>query len=63
MALKTKSNKLSPYQLYNDRIKLKKDALTSNLKFYLLYRILAEELEVVKKYLVKNLDKGFIDSS
>ena len=25
--------------------------------------MLAEELEVVKKYLVKNLDKGFIKSS
>ena len=25
--------------------------------------MLAEELEVVKKYLVKNLDKGFINSS
>ena len=63
MALKAESDKLSPYRLYNYRIKLKKDALTSDLKFYLLYRMLAEELEVVKKYLVKNLDKGFIDSS
>ena len=63
MALKAKSNKLSPYQLYNHQIKLKKDTLTSDLKFYLLYHILAEELEVVKKYLVKNLDKGFIKSS
>ena len=63
MALKAKSNKLSPYQSYNYQIKLKKNALTSNLKFYLLYYMLAEELEVVKKYLVKNLDKGFINSS
>ena len=63
MALKAESDKLSPYRSYNYRIKLKKDALTSDLKFYLLYRMLAEELEVVKKYLVENLDKGFIDSS
>ena len=63
MALKAKSNKLSPYRPYDHRIKLKKGALTSNLKFYLLYRMLAEELKVVKKYLVKNLDKGFIELS
>ena len=63
MALKTESNKLAPYRLYDYRIKLEKDALTSNLKFYLLYRMLSKELKVVKKYLVKNLDKGFINSS
>ena len=34
-----------------------------NLKFYLLYYMLVEELEVVKKYLIKNLDKGFIKPS
>ena len=63
MALKTKSNKLAPYYLYNYQIKLEKDTLTSNLKFYLLYYMLSKELKVVKKYLVKNLDKGFIKSS
>ncbi len=63
MALKAESNKLSPYQLYNHQIELKNRALTSDLKFYLLYCMLAEELKVVKKYLVKNLDKGFIKPS
>ena len=63
MALKTKSNKLVPYYLYNHQIKLEKDTLTSNLKFYLLYYMLSKELKVIKKYLVKNLDKGFIKSS
>src|SRR6266516_1849798 len=63
MALKTESNKLAPHRLYDHRIKLEKDALTSDLKFYPLYRMLSKELEVVKKYLVKNLDKGFIKSS
>ena len=63
MALKTESDKLAPYYLYDYQIKLEKDALTSNLKFYPLYYMLVEELEVVKKYLVKNLDKGFINSS
>ncbi len=63
MALKTESNKLAPHCLYDYQIELEKDASTSDLKFYLLYRILSKELEVVKKYLVKNLDKGFIESS
>jgi hypothetical protein len=60
---KAKSNKLLPYQPYNHQIKLKQGALTSDLKFYLLYCMLAEKLEIVKKYLVKNLDKGFIKPS
>ena len=63
MALKAESNKLLPYWPYDHQIKLENRALTSNLKFYPLYCILAEELEVVKKYLVKNLDKGFIKPS
>ena len=37
--------------------------MTSDLKFYLLYRMSSEELKVVKKYLVKNLDRGFIEPS
>ncbi len=63
MASKTKSNKLVPHYLYNYQIKLEKDTSTSNLKFYLLYYISSKELEVVKKYLVENLDKSFIESS
>jgi hypothetical protein len=60
---KAESNKLSPHRPYNHQIKLEQGALTSNLKFHLLYHMSAEELEVVKKYLVKNLDKGFIKPS
>jgi hypothetical protein len=63
VALKAKSNKLSPHQPYDHQIKLKQDALTFDLKFHLLYRMLTEELEVIKKYLVKNLNKGFIKLS
>src|SRR6266536_6030536 len=63
MASKTKSNKLVPHYLYNYQIKLEKDTSTSNLKFYLPYYISSKELEVVKKYLVENLDKSFIESS
>ncbi len=63
MASKTKSDKLVPHCSYDHQIELEKDVLTSNLKFYLLYHISSKELEVIKKYLVKNLDKGFIESS
>src|SRR6266536_2720759 len=63
MASKTESDKLAPHRLYDHQIELEKDALTSDLKFHLLYCILSKELEVVKKYLVENLDKGFIESS
>ena len=63
MALKAESNKLLPHRLYDYQIKLEKGASTSNLKFYPLYRMSAEELEVVNKYLVENLNKGFIKPS
>ncbi len=63
MTSKAESDKLSPYWPYDHQIKLENGALTSDLKFHSLYCISAEELEVVKKYLVKNLDKGFIKPS
>ena len=63
VASKAKSDKLSPYWPYDHQIELRNRASTSDLKFYLLYYMLAKELEVVKKYLVKNLDKGFIEPS
>ena len=63
MALKTESDKLAPHYLYDHQIKLEKDTSTSDLKFHLLYYMSSKELKVVKKYLVKNLDKGFIKSS
>jgi len=63
MASKAESDKLSPYWPYDHQIELENRASTSDLKFYLLYCILAEELEVVKRYRVENLDKGFIELS
>src|SRR6266536_3082994 len=63
MASKTESDKLAPHCSYDHQIELEKDALTSDLKFYPLYCMSSKELEVVKKYLVENLDKGFIEPS
>jgi hypothetical protein len=63
VASKAEFNKLLSYWPYDYQIKLEQGVLTSDLKFHLLYCMLAEELEVVKKYLVENLDKGFIEPS
>jgi hypothetical protein len=63
VASKAESDKLSPHRPYDHRIELENGASTSDLKFHPLYRMSAEELEVVKKYLVENLDKGFIEPS
>jgi transposase InsO family protein len=63
VASKAESNKLPPHRSYDHQIELEKGASTADLKFHPLYRMSAEELEVVKKYLVDNLDKGFIEPS
>src|SRR5438105_4421872 len=63
VASKAESDKLSPHRSYDHQIELEKDVSTSDLKFHPLYCMLAKELEVVKKYLVENLDKGFIEPS
>jgi hypothetical protein len=57
---KSKSDKLLLYRLYNHKIKLKGD---NTLKYSLLYKITTAELKTVKKYLINNLDKGFIKAS
>jgi transposase InsO family protein len=63
VASKAESDKLPPHRPYDHQIELEKDASIADLKFHPLYRMSAEELEVVKKYLVDNLDKGFIEPS
>jgi hypothetical protein len=57
---KSKSDKLSLHRLYNHKIELKGD---NTLEYSLLYKITTAELEIVKKYLINNLDKGFIKAS
>lgn len=54
---KTASNKLVPHRLYNYKIKLK---TKYKLLYSLLYRHFKKELQAAKKYITKNLDKGFI---
>jgi hypothetical protein len=57
---KSKSDKLPPHRLYNHKIELKGD---NTLRYSLLYKITTAELKTVKKYLINNLDKGFIKAS
>jgi hypothetical protein len=57
---KSKSDKLSPHRLYNHKIELKDN---NTLEYSLLYKITIAKLKTVKKYLINNLDKGFIKAS
>jgi hypothetical protein len=57
---KSKSDKLPLYQLYNHKIELKDD---NTLKYSLFYKMITAKLKTIKKYLINNLDKGFIKAS
>jgi hypothetical protein len=57
---KSKLNKLLLHRLYNHKIELKDD---NTLKYSLLYKITTAKLKTIKKYLINNLDKGFIKAS
>jgi hypothetical protein len=45
------------------RVKLNEGYLPKDLRYNLLYKMSLEESEVYKKYIIKNLRKGFIKSS
>jgi hypothetical protein len=60
MFFKSKSDKLSLHRLYNHKIKLKDN---NTLKYSLLYKITTAKLKTVKKYLINNLNKGFIKAN
>jgi hypothetical protein len=57
---KSKSDKLLLHRLYNHKIELKGN---NTLEYSLLYKMTTAELKTVKKYLIDNLDKGFIEAS
>jgi hypothetical protein len=60
MFFKSKSDKLPLHRLYDYKIKLKDN---NTFEYSLLYKITTAELKTVKKYLINNLDKGFIKAS
>jgi hypothetical protein len=60
MFFKSKLDKLLLHWLYDYKIELKGD---NTFRYSLLYKITTAELETVKKYLINNLNKGFIKAS
>jgi hypothetical protein len=59
---KEASDRLPPSRPYDHKIQLEKDG-ASELGYSLLYHQSTAELEEVKRYLVENLAKGFIETS
>jgi hypothetical protein len=60
MFFKSKLDKLPPHRLYDHKIELKGD---NTLEYSPLYKMTTAKLKTVKKYLIDNLDKGFIKAS
>ncbi len=59
---KKKANILSSHRKHDHRIELEKDHESEH-EYASLYNLLKEELQLVKKYLKKHLNKDFIESS
>ncbi len=59
---KKKANILSSHRKHDHRIELEKDH-ESDHEYASLYNLSEEELQLIKKYLKKNLNKDFIESS
>lgn len=58
---KTKSDYLAfYYKDINLKITLKSDLSPNNLSFSLLYKISPKKLDIIYKYIIKNLNKSFI---
>ena len=60
IASKSASDTLLLYRPYNYKIELEGE---TELTTSPLYKIILEELEIIKQYLIDNLDKGFIEAS
>ena len=63
MFLKEASNRLSLYRLHNHKIQLKNADSINDLRYSPLYYHFATELEKIKQYITKNLDKRFINTN
>jgi hypothetical protein len=61
--LKKALNQLLLHCTYNHKIQLKNADSLNNIRYSLLYYYLAVKLEKVKQYIIKNLNKGFINIS
>jgi hypothetical protein len=56
-------NQLLLYYTHNYTIQLKNANSLNNIKYSLLYYYLTVKLKEVKRYIIKNLNKGFINTS
>ena len=63
MFLKEASNKLPLYRAYDHKIQLEDLNSIGSLGYSPLYYYSIAELEEIKRYVTKNLDKGFINLS
>jgi hypothetical protein len=63
MFLKKALNQLLLYCTYNHKIQLKNANSLNDIKYSLLYYYSAVKLKKIKRYITKNLDKGFINTS
>jgi hypothetical protein len=61
MFLKKALNQLLLYYTYNYKIQLKNADSLNNIRYSPLYHYSAVKLKKVKQYIIKNLDKGFIN--
>ena len=57
---KYNSNTFLEYRLYNYKIELELNYRPKDLGYNLLYKILFNELKIIRKYILENLFKGFI---
>jgi hypothetical protein len=63
MFLKKALNQLLLYYTHNYKIQLKNVNSLNNIKYSLLYYYLVVKLKKVKQYIIKNLNKEFINIS
>jgi hypothetical protein len=63
MFLKKASNQLLLYYMYNHKIQLKNANSLNNIRYSPLYYYLTVKLKKVKQYIIKNLNKRFINIS
>jgi hypothetical protein len=63
MFSKKASNQLPLYRTYNHKIQLENADSLNDIRYSPLYYYSAVKLEEVKWYIIKNLDKGFINTS
>jgi hypothetical protein len=61
--LKKALNQLLLYYIYNHKIQLMNVNSLNDIRYNLLYYYLTVKLKKVKQYIIKNLDKGFINIS